>query len=774
MHPDTAAQASRRTPDRPPRPNGDAETARRADFRWFFTAAVVSKLGTQISYLALPLVAVVTLDASPGQVGLLGALGTAAFLVVGLPAGAWLDRVRRRPVMIVADVVRGLLLASVPIAWAAGVLTLTQLYAVVLLTGAGTVFFDIAAQSYLPHVVGRDRLVAANSWLATADFAGQTGGRAAGGWLVQVLGAPLAVVVNAVGYLWSALWLVMVRAREPAVPAPPAGRRLVAEVRQGLVFVGRYPVLRAVTAAGGLTNLGVSMSSVMVPIVLIRELGLPETVLGAYLAAGGVGGLVGATVARPLSRLLGEGRSLWILGLAVVPAAMLTPLAGTLVPIWIAAGGWAVVCAKIGYDNVLLVSFRQRVTPDAVLARVNATIRVLLTGAVTIGSGVAGAVAELASPRAALWIGAGILTIIWVPVFCSPLRRIRTLTGEPADCRTGPPQPDTPVDDPGGAARRRRSAGMAWRTAVRSGRRPATALAFAALALTWGTSFALIKISLGAGLTPPQVVWARLVVGATALVVMCVAARTRPPRDRAFYGHMFVVAVLGCVLPFLMLAWAEQYVPSALAAILNAATPLATALITLVSSRAEPLTRLQVSGLALGLAGVLLTLGPSAGLLPGALAPVPVLACCAVACCYGIAYVYLRRFVTSPGERRDGSTSSPLMIATVQVGWSALVMVAATPLIGGPPARVTPSLLAAVAVLGAAGTGLAYVWNTIVNAAWGATRASTVTYVIPLVGVLTGVVLLGEDIAWHHAAGGAVILTGVAVTTFGRRDGRGR
>ncbi|WP_214411976.1 MFS transporter [Sphaerisporangium fuscum] len=419
---------ARPAPDDPP---GGAEAARRADFRRFFAAAAMSKMCAPVGQLAIPLVAVITLDASPGQVALLGVLRTAAFLLVGLPAGAWVDRMRRRPVMVTADVARALLLASVPLAWLSGALTLAQLYAVVLLAGAGSVFFDIAAQSYLPHVAGKDRLVAANSRLATADFTGETAGPAVAGWLVQLLGAPVVVAVDAAGYLWSALWLATVRRREPAVPAPVTGRRLAAEIRQGLSMVCGHPVLRVVTAAGALTNLAISMNSVMIPIVLVRELGWSEAVLGAYLAAGGVGGVIGALAVRPLSRLLGEGRSLWMLGLALAPAALLTPQAGGAVPVWAAAAGWAVVCAKVGFDNVLLISFRQHLTPDALLGRVNATIRVLLIGAVTIGSAIAGAVAEVATPRTVLWVAAGVFAVVWVPVFCSPLRRARALGGEP-------------------------------------------------------------------------------------------------------------------------------------------------------------------------------------------------------------------------------------------------------------------------------------------------------------------------------------------------------
>ena len=404
------------------------------DFRRFFLALALGKTGAEISSLAIPLVAVLTLDATPGQVGLLAALHTVAFLLIGLPAGAWLDRVRRRGVLVAADVARAALLATVPVAWALDLLTLPQLYAVVLLSSVARVFFDIAAASYLPHLVDRGQLVTANARLATVDSAGQVAGPAAGGWLVQVLGPPLAVALDAVSYLWSAGWLLSIRRPEPA-PAPRVARRLGAEIREGLSFVRAHPVLRAVVIAGGLTNVALAASFTMIPVVLVRELGHAEAVLGAYLAVASVGGLLGAATARPLARWLGDARAVWLLGIGVAPVAVLVPLVGH-VPIALAAAGWAVVSYKVAVDNVLLISFRQQVTPDPLLGRVNATVRVLLTGCVTAGAAAAGLLGQLAGPRAALWLSACVLAVIWVPVFRSPLRDTRDLTNIRTSVRT--------------------------------------------------------------------------------------------------------------------------------------------------------------------------------------------------------------------------------------------------------------------------------------------------------------------------------------------------
>ncbi|MGC1215715.1 MAG: MFS transporter, partial [Micromonospora sp.] len=186
-------------------------------FRYLYAASLADNLGYQVGYLAVPVLAVSVLAATPGQVGLLGVLSTGAFLLIGLPAGVWVDRSPRRTVMVIADLARAVLYASIPLAWWADLLTINQLYAVVLLTGIGTVFGDVAAQSFLPELVGRDRLVAANALLSTTNATVQIGGRGFGGLLVQALGAPAALVLNAVTHLLSALTHTRVRpARDPA------------------------------------------------------------------------------------------------------------------------------------------------------------------------------------------------------------------------------------------------------------------------------------------------------------------------------------------------------------------------------------------------------------------------------------------------------------------------------------------------------------------------------------------------------------------------------
>ena len=374
----------------------------------------------------MPLVAVLVLNASPGQVGLLGVLATVAFLLIGLPAGAWVDRVRRRWVMVAADVARAVLLGSVPVAWWLDRLSLQQLYLVVLLTGVSTVFFDIANQSYLPHVVGRDQLMAANSALGSLDASTQVAGRSVGGYLVQVLTAPVAIGVDAASYLWSAACVLRIRRPEPR-PEPKPDRHLIREILEGTRYVSGHPVLRPIALAGACTNFSVQLSVTMLPLVFTRELGLSGAALGLFLAVGGVGVFLGALAAPAVGRRFGQGRALWIMGIAVAPVSFGVPLIGHGGWLLLAGAAWLVLTVKIGMDNVIQVSFRQRSTPERLLGRMNATMRFLLTGALAIGAGVAGLLGQFVGVRAALWVSAVGIAVVWLPIFFSPLRTMREL-----------------------------------------------------------------------------------------------------------------------------------------------------------------------------------------------------------------------------------------------------------------------------------------------------------------------------------------------------------
>ncbi|MFF1715224.1 MFS transporter [Streptomyces sp. NPDC058268] len=419
-----------RRPDQPPSTSDSLWTA---DFRALFTASAISQLGTNIGYVALPLLAVSALHASAGQVGLLAALGTAAFLLIGLPAGAWVDRMRQRRVLIAADLVRAALFASIPVAWGLDRLTLGQLYVVALLNGCATVFFDVGSQTVLPQLVGRDGLVRANAAMVSLQAAGSIGGRGAGGGLVQLLTAPLAVICSAAGYLASAISLTRVR---PSQPVPTRGERttgLRTEIAQGLRHVLGNQELRALAFSAALLNFGSVIVNTLLPVLFVRELELPEGVLGLYWAAGGLGILLGARTARAIAGRFGYGRTLGLVGLCLAPGALLVPLIDRGGWLYVAGAGWLMVTFKMGVDNVLGVSLRQQLTPNALLGRMNATFRFLLTGAIAVGSAVAGALGEFAGLDTALWVGGVLMSVAFLPVLLSPVRTRREL-----------PQPDVP------------------------------------------------------------------------------------------------------------------------------------------------------------------------------------------------------------------------------------------------------------------------------------------------------------------------------------------
>jgi drug/metabolite transporter (DMT)-like permease len=284
--------------------------------------------------------------------------------------------------------------------------------------------------------------------------------------------------------------------------------------------------------------------------------------------------------------------------------------------------------------------------------------------------------------------------------------------------------------------------------------RPArVVIQFVLLAITWGASFLLIKLSLQ-GLTPLQVVAGRLITGALALGVVTALTRQRLPRGPIVWAHLAAVAVLLCVAPFTLFAWAEQHIDSGLASIYNATTPLMTTLVTLAALPSERPTRAKLGGLAAGFLGVLIVLAPWRILLDGGI--VAQLACLLATLSYGLAFVYLRRFVS---PLRLGAVP----VATVQVGLAAVMMLVVAPTWITAPATLSWVVLAAVTALGVLGTGLAYVWNTNIVAGWGATNASTVTYLAPVVGVLLGVAVLGEALHWNEPLGGAVIIAGIVL-----------
>lgn len=279
-----------------------------------------------------------------------------------------------------------------------------------------------------------------------------------------------------------------------------------------------------------------------------------------------------------------------------------------------------------------------------------------------------------------------------------------------------------------------------------------TWLRFGGAGLVWGSSFLFIKVALD-GVSFGQVAWSRAVLGAIALVIVFAVSRRKLPRKRIVWAHFTVLAFLFAVFPYLLFAWAEQYVSSGLASIYNATTPIMTAIFATLVFRVETLTRSQITGVTLGIFGVLVIIAPwQAGDISGSL--LGQLACLGAALCYGAAMSYQRRFVAP--YKIPGVTS-----ATMNIGIAAVIYILLTPLIATGPVNLTLPVVASLLALGVLGTGMAYVWNYRVLAEWGPTRTSTVTYITPVIGVILGTVILKETMSWHEPVGAVLVIMGV-------------
>ncbi len=405
---------------------------REHDFRRLFVADTVSQVGTQVSQLAIPLVAVVTLGARPFEVGLLVTVQTAAFLLVGLPAGAWVDRMRRRNVLIAGDLGRAVMLGSIPVAWWFDVLTMGQLYVVAGIVGILTVFFDVAYQSYLPHLVGRDNLVEGNAKLEVVRATSSLAGPGGAGALIQALTAPYAVAVDAVSFAASALFVGRIRKREE-LPPPSPNRHLGREVLEGLRFVVGNRLLRSIASCTGSFNLFFSMAMAMEIVFFVRTLGMSPGMIGLYYSIGAVGGLIGAFVVKPVVGLLGQGPAIWIATAVTTPFALLVPAAEPGWRIWLAAVANIMIGIGIVVYNVTQVSFRQGLTPERLLGRMNATMRFFVWGTMPLGAFIGGILGEQLGARTTLWIGFGGACLAFLPVFLSPLRTMRELPTRPDD-----------------------------------------------------------------------------------------------------------------------------------------------------------------------------------------------------------------------------------------------------------------------------------------------------------------------------------------------------
>jgi MFS family permease len=404
------------------------------DFRNLWAAETISVFGSQFTGLALPLVAVLLLDASAFAVSALVVIEFLPFILLAIPAGVWVDRMKRKPILVVGDLSRAVLLASLPLAYALDALTLAHLYAVGFLVGVATVFFDVAYQSYLPSLVNRDQLVEGNSKLEISRSTSQLAGPGAAGVIVSALGATVAILLDAISFLLSALFLFSIRKTEalPERPEHEARPSMLADAREGLGFVLRNRYLRAISICTASSNFFWSMGGAILVVYAVRELEMSPAAIGLAFSLGNAGPLLAAFTTNKISSRLGIGRTiLW--SSVVFSAAMLpVPLATKANPVPFlvvsaAVGGFAAVAY-----NITQVSFRQAICPERMQGRMNAVIRFMVWGTMPVGALLGGTLGTWFGLRTALWVAAVGAFFTFLPILLSPVRTLREVP-EPVD-----------------------------------------------------------------------------------------------------------------------------------------------------------------------------------------------------------------------------------------------------------------------------------------------------------------------------------------------------
>jgi len=405
--------------------------SRNRDYLHLWGAQGISAFGSQITLVALPLVAILTLEASTFEVAALTALELLPFLLLGIPAGVWVDRLPRRPVLVLCDIGRAASLFSVPLAyWLLGEVTLPHLYAVALVTGALTVFFTLAYQAYLPVLVEREDLVAANARFEATETLARLAGPASGGGLVAVLSAPAAILADAVSFVVSGALILRIGHRErggsaSTAAATPRGFRH--ELREGARFVVRDRLVRSILATTALVNVGFGMVWAILLVYAVRDLGLGAALVGVTLSVGEVGGLLGAVAVGRLTSSVGPGRVVIGTALLFAPAFLLLALAPSGMPLPFLALGWAVVSFASVAFNATTVGIRQARVPLRLQGRVVGVSRSVVWGVTPIGALLGGGLAAVVGMRATIAAGAAVALGAAIPALLSPLRDLRSL-----------------------------------------------------------------------------------------------------------------------------------------------------------------------------------------------------------------------------------------------------------------------------------------------------------------------------------------------------------
>jgi MFS family permease len=367
------------------------------------------------------------LHASAFQVALLGTVDFLPFILFALPAGVWVDRLPRRSVMVVADLGRALALASIPVARAAGALTIWQLYAIGFATGTLTVFFDVAYQAYLPSLVGRKRLVEGNSKLEISRSGAQLAGPGLAGLLIAAITAPYAVVADAISFVGSAAFVSRIRRVEEHVRSGDSSESagMLREVREGLAYLVRDRYFRAIAACTAYSNFFTSLGFAVFLVYAVRRLDLGAREVGLVFSVSNVGFLVAALTAGRVAARIGPGPTIIAAAAAIGPGLLLVPLAPVSHPVPFLLVGLAISAyAGVTY-NITALSYLQATTPNRLLGRMNATRRFIVWGTIPLGSLLGGVIASQVGLRAAIFTGAIGATLAFVPVLLSPFRSLK-------------------------------------------------------------------------------------------------------------------------------------------------------------------------------------------------------------------------------------------------------------------------------------------------------------------------------------------------------------
>lgn len=413
-----------------PPPRGGLRTNR--DFRLLWIGETTNRVGINITAVAMPLVATVTLKESVFSVSLLAAAPWLPWLLIGLPAGAWVDRMRRRPIMQICNLVPLVLLASVPIAGWLGILTLTQLLFVALINGFAAVFFGISYKVYVPSVVEPEDLQEANAKLQGSESVAQVAGLGGGGLLAQVFGATSGLLVNSATFLVSAVCLSGIRKKEPIPEKPTERPALIQDIKEGLRFAFKDPYLRVLTLYGTATNLLLTAEAAILPVFILRGLGVPQGATGWLLASSSIGGILGAANAKRLIARFGSARGLLVATIFSAPFALLIPLTNKNWTLSALVVGSAVLSLGVVLANVIQGAFRQRYCPPQLLGRVSASISVANFGAIPIGSLLGGTLGTVLGMRPTLWLLTAGLALTPLLLLIGPLRGRRDLPVTPA------------------------------------------------------------------------------------------------------------------------------------------------------------------------------------------------------------------------------------------------------------------------------------------------------------------------------------------------------